>query len=69
MRDAERLLALGAILPGALGAQARGGGFRLEETTIPQVHAAFAAKTLTCRSLVQRYLERIAAYDRKGPAI
>ena len=45
------------------------GPFRVEETTIAQVHAAFAARTLTCRALVQRYLDRIAAYDKKGPAI
>src|SRR5207302_2753740 len=33
------------------------------------VHAAFKAKTLTCHALVQRYLSRIDAYDKKGPAI
>ena len=33
------------------------------------MHAAFRAKTLTCRSLVQRYLDRIARYDARGPAI
>jgi len=43
--------------------------FRLEETTIAAVHAAIKAKTLTCHSLVQRYLDRIAAYDKQGPAI
>src|SRR5687768_678984 len=46
-----------------------GAGFRVEEATIAQVHAAFAARTLTCRALVQRYLDRIEAYDKKGPAI
>src|SRR5688572_11266938 len=58
-------IALFAALPLALRAQT----FRIEETTIAQVHAAFAARTLTCRSLVQRYLDRIEAYDKKGPAI
>ncbi len=43
--------------------------FRLEETTIADVHAAFRAKTLSCHTLVQRYLDRIAAYDKRGPAI
>ncbi len=43
--------------------------FRVEETTIAAVHAAFRARTLTCRALVQRYLDRIAAYDQRGPAI
>ena len=43
--------------------------FRYEEATIADVHAAFKAKTLTCRGLVQMYLERIEAYDRRGPAL
>lgn len=43
--------------------------FKLDETTITQIHSAFKAKHLTCHTLVQRYLDRIAAYDKKGPAI
>jgi amidase len=43
--------------------------FTLEEATIAQIHAAFANGSLTCRSLVERYLERIDAYDKKGPAL
>src|SRR5439155_862843 len=43
--------------------------FRYEEATIADIHAAFKAKTLTCRALVQIYLDRIEAYDRKGPAL
>jgi amidase len=43
--------------------------FRLEETTIAQIHAAFRDGTLTCRALVEQYLKRIDAYDRNGPAL
>jgi amidase len=43
--------------------------FSLEETTIDQIHAAYCGKTLTCVELVQSYLDRIAAYDQKGPAL
>jgi len=43
--------------------------FEIEETTIARVHAAMIAGTLTCRALVDDYLARIAAYDRKGPAL
>ena len=43
--------------------------FTLEETTIDAIHAAYAAKALTCVELVQSYLDRIAAYDQKGPAL
>jgi amidase len=43
--------------------------FRLEETTIADIHAAFKAKTLTCHQLVHQYLDRIDANDKKGKAI
>ena len=42
---------------------------RYDEATIADIQAAFKAKTLTCRGLVQMYLDRIEAYDRKGPAL
>jgi amidase len=43
--------------------------FEVEEATITQVHDAMKAGRLTCRELVQRYLKRIDAYDKNGPAI
>jgi amidase len=43
--------------------------FRADETTIAQVHAAMRSGSLTCRALVQAYLRRIDAYDKRGPAI
>lgn len=43
--------------------------FELEEATIAKVHQAFRRRTLSCRQLVQRYLERIEKYDRQGPAL
>jgi amidase len=43
--------------------------FTLEETTIDKIQAAYSEKTLTCVELVQSYLDRIAAYDQKGPAL
>jgi len=46
-----------------------GQAFNLVETTIADIHAAYRAGTLTVRALVQAYLDRIAAYDQKGPAI
>ncbi len=54
--------------PAVLGAQPPR-PFRLEEATIDEVHAALRAKRLTCRQLVQRYLDRIDAIDKRGPAI
>ena len=43
--------------------------FVIEETTIAQVHLAMLQKRLTCRALIDQYLARIDAYDKKGPAI
>ena len=43
--------------------------FRLQEATIANVHAAFAADQLTCRQLAKLYLDRIAAYDQQGPTL
>ena len=43
--------------------------FNVVEATIGDIHAAYKAGTLTVRQLVQMYLDRIAAYDKQGPAI
>jgi len=40
-----------------------------QEATIGDIHAAIRSKDLTCRQLVQMYLDRIEAYDKKGPAL
>jgi len=45
------------------------GAFDLVETTIDKIHAAYISGQLTCQQLVQMYLDRIDAFDRKGPAI
>jgi Asp-tRNA(Asn)/Glu-tRNA(Gln) amidotransferase A subunit family amidase len=52
-----------------LSAQPARRPFRIEEATIAQIHAAFKAKTLTCRALTKAYLARIEALDKRGPAI
>jgi len=67
-RSAARLAALGTLAL-ATPALAQRATFRVEETTIAAVHAAMRAHTLTCHALVQAYLDRIAAYDHRGPAI
>ena len=43
--------------------------FQIMETTIDEIHAAFKSGKLTARQLVQAYLDRIAAYDKRGPNI
>lgn len=41
----------------------------VEELTITEAHKAMSEGRLSARRLVEIYLERIAAYDNKGPAI
>ena len=43
--------------------------FNILETSIAEIHSAYAARQLTCRQLVQTYLDRIENYDKRGPAI
>ena len=43
--------------------------FTLIDATIADIHAAYAAGTLTCRALVEAYLDRIETIDRAGPKI
>jgi amidase len=50
-------------------AGAQQGPFRFQEATIAGIHAAIAAGRLTCTQLTRFYLDRIAAYDQRGPAL
>jgi Asp-tRNA(Asn)/Glu-tRNA(Gln) amidotransferase A subunit family amidase len=68
VRTAIDCLLVLIITASTLGGQPRD-QFRIEETTIADIHSAFKAKTLSCHSLVQQYLARIDAYDKQGPAI
>ena len=57
------LIVIAAIPSVAMGA------FQVEEATIAGIQQALQAKEVTCHEIVQAYLDRIAAYDRKGPAL
>ena len=41
--------------------------FPVEEASIAEIHAAYLAKKTTAREVTQAYLDRIAAYDKRGP--
>ncbi|NIR77413.1 MAG: amidase, partial [Gemmatimonadetes bacterium] len=56
-----------AALPAAAPLHAQ--DFQLVEATIADVHDAMEAGDLTCRELVQGYLDRIEAYDQEGPVL
>jgi Asp-tRNA(Asn)/Glu-tRNA(Gln) amidotransferase A subunit family amidase len=43
--------------------------FHLQETTIGGIHAALSTGQLTCVQLTRLYLDRIDAFDRRGPAL
>jgi amidase len=43
--------------------------FVIEETTVVDLHAAYLGGRSNVRSVVQGFLNRIAAYDRQGPAL
>ncbi|AMW06970.1 hypothetical protein GEMMAAP_17140 [Gemmatimonas phototrophica] len=57
------------LWPGVVDGQTVSEPQPLDAASIAQVNAAMDAGQLTSEQLVQRYLARIAAYDRKGPAI
>ena len=60
-----RLIAVALIVvsPTSLGGQS----FELLEATIEDVHSALENGHLTCRSLVQGYINRIEAFDQRDP--
>src|SRR6516162_1645871 len=62
-------LALLSLLSFTSLASSQAKPFRIEEATIADIHSAYKAGELTSRQLVQMYLDRIEAYDKKGPAI
>ncbi|HEU5217110.1 MAG TPA: amidase family protein [Gemmatimonadales bacterium] len=69
-RIVRALVSVAALAGAARPASAQDTGpFRVEEATIAEIHAAMTAGRLSCRFLVERYLARIVAYDKQGPAI
>src|SRR5688572_4586257 len=60
------MLSLAASLTSAQQARAP---FHLQEATIAGIHDAFRAGQLTCAQLTRLYLDRIEAYNLRGPAL
>src|SRR5687767_9624333 len=78
MHSLIRILAVGLLAGGVTAAGAASGPesgtsgrteFNLQTATIEDINKAFDAGALTSEKLVQLYLNRIAAYDKKGPNI
>jgi Asp-tRNA(Asn)/Glu-tRNA(Gln) amidotransferase A subunit family amidase len=45
------------------------GTFQIVEASVADIHAAYKAGTLTARALTRQYLDRIDAYDKRGPML
>jgi amidase len=58
-----------AVSPAAAQQTPSSASFEVVEATIAGIHAAYRSNALTARQLVERYLARIAAYDKRGPSI
>jgi amidase len=72
VRHLIAMFATCAILSFAIGqprAQQMENPFRFQEATIASIHAAFANGQLTCTQLTKLYLDRIEAFNLKGPAL
>ncbi len=71
----SRLLLTGLLGTGMSSAQSRSPAvpptkpFVLEEATVSTIQAALAAHEITCVELVRAFLNRIEAYDDKGPGL
>jgi len=73
MPHSRRLLVPAALLAivvtGCGGPAPEPARFSVEEATIADLHAALDAGRATCRQIVESYLDRIDAYDKRGPAV
>jgi len=68
MKAIALLLTILLAAPLAVRAQ-RQRRFEVREATIETIHAEMKSGRLTCRALVSAYLQRIDAYDKKGPSL
>src|ERR1700722_8237977 len=65
----KRAVIVAIALWGAGLGHAQTRSFTLLEASVDQVQEAYKSGTLTAHQLVQAYLDRIDAFDKKGPAI
>ncbi len=68
MRTQMKIMVLAAVLI-LVAANAAGQQFQVMDASIAEIHRGLQSGKLTCRSLVQQYLDRINAYDQQGPAL
>src|SRR5687767_12548250 len=56
-------LALAGLVAAIPGGATAAGKFRLEEATIDGIHTAIKSGEITCKGLVQAYIDRAKAYN------
>src|SRR4051794_27977323 len=63
--------AFAAVIVSASGCAVTGpmSSFHLQEATVADVNAALASGELTCSQLTKLYIDRIEAYNLKGPSL
>ena len=64
-----RLVSVVVVFAAITSTAAAAQSFDVVEATIAEAHAAMRSGDLTCRALVQAYIERIQAYDQAGPML
>jgi amidase len=69
VRSVRSVIGLLSLLSSASPSIASAQAFDIVEADITSVQRAITSNRLTCRALVQHYLDRIAAYDRVGPTL
>lgn len=69
MKRLPLLLAFALFVSAVLAYGQTSRGFQVQEATIAGIQTEFKAGRLTCHALVEQYLRRIEAYDKKGPAL
>lgn len=69
IRSTTRSIALGLALAWSACHAGRAGTFDLQTATVEDINKAFDSGALTSEKLIQLYLARIEAYDKKGPTI
>jgi len=67
--NAARLALAAIVTLGAGCAVTDRAPFQLQEATVASVHAALARGEITCTKLTQLYIERIEAYNLRGPTL
>jgi len=63
------IVATTLLVPVLVASAQRPQPFQVHEASIARIETELTARRLTCHALVEQYLRRIEAYDKRGPAL